>query len=180
MSPLPVFSPQQEFERLYVRPKAGRTLIVGSFITKNKVDRRAMHADAVGIDMRDGPGVDHVVDASEPEVLELGRFDHIECTSVLEHAHRPWLVAQNLERLLVPGGTLYLTVPFVWRVHDYPSDYWRFTANGVLEMFPSIEWSKLLYGSDGLREDFDTIGERDARGYRSFLRTEVLGFGRRA
>ena len=63
------FSAPDEFERLYVRPKAGRTLIVGSYITKGKPDRRARHADAVGIDMRDGPGVDRVIDAHDPAVF---------------------------------------------------------------------------------------------------------------
>lgn len=180
VSPLPVFSPPEEFERLYVRPKAGRTLIVGSYVTKGKVDRRALYPNVVGIDMREGPGVDRVVDAADPAVLDIGRFDHIECTSVLEHARRPWEVAQNLERLLVLGGTLYLSVPFMWRVHDYPSDYWRFTVNGVGELFPGIAWSQLLYGSDRLSPECNDMGERDKRGYRTFLRTEVLGFGRRA
>ena len=32
----------------------------------------------------------------------------------------------------------YLSVPFAWKFHGYPSDYWRFTREGVLKLFPGI------------------------------------------
>lgn len=175
-----LFSAPDEFERLYVRPKAGRTLIVGSFITKGKPDRRARHANALGIDMRDGPGVDLVIDAHDPAVLELGQFDHIECTSVLEHASRPWIVAQHLEQMLVPGGTLFVSTPFVWPVHDYPGDYWRLTTEAFRVIFPAVQWDKLTYGNFTLDADVRKQKVKGWQGIHFFPRTETFGFGRRA
>ena len=135
------------FEKLHVRPKVGPTLIVGSQIYVHKQDRRKLHAEAVGVDMIAGPGVDVVADL---EMETIGMFAHIECMSVLEHCRRPWLMAANLERMLEPGGTIYVTAPFVWRVHGYPDDYWRFTINGIKSLFTRIDWKAESYAHKGL------------------------------
>lgn len=129
------------FERECVRPKAGRTLIVGSHLYREKEDRRLRYPDALGIDMLDGPGVDRVLDLEEPLPDDLGKFDHVECMSVLEHSKRPWLLAANLERMMNPGATIYVTVPFVFRIHGYPDDYWRLTPGAVALIFPGVVWS---------------------------------------
>jgi SAM-dependent methyltransferase len=34
-------------------------------------------------------------------------------------------------RVLRPGGSLVLTSPFTWHLHDEPHDYWRFTEFGL-------------------------------------------------
>jgi SAM-dependent methyltransferase len=171
-------SSAERFEREHVRPRAGRTLLVGSFVAGGKADRRALYSDAVGVDMRPGPGVDRVLNLEAELPASLGTFAHVECISVLEHSRRPWLLASNLERLLEPGGTIFVSVPFVWRFHGYPNDYFRFTAEGVRELFQGVEWSSLMYGSDRLRPDHYLRAE-DASGYPMMPRCEVLGFGAR-
>lgn len=165
------------FERKYVRPRPGRTLIVGSKIYGERPDRRALYKDAIGIDMEDGEGVDVVADLEYPPSAALGWFDHVECFSVLEHSKRPWQLAANLNRLMVHGATIHVTVPFIWRVHAYPSDYWRFTANGLRELFPHVEWKKICYAHVRLTQktNIPTVGGGHGEAY--FLRTEVCGFG---
>jgi SAM-dependent methyltransferase len=66
------------------------------------------------------------------------RFGSILCLSVLEHCRQPFLMAQNLARLLRPGGKLCVSVPFAWEFHGYPSDCWRFTAAGVRVLFDGL------------------------------------------
>lgn len=131
------------FERKFVMPAIGRTLVAGSYVVDAKEDRRLRYPDAIGADMRAGPGVDLVLDL-ELE-FDIGRFAHIDCLSVLEHSRRPWLLAENLERALLPGGTLFVAAPFVWRVHNYPSDYFRFTIHGMMSLFKSIRWEATGY-----------------------------------
>lgn len=172
-------SPVEEFTARHVIPTAGRTLIAGSFVTQGKEDRRAGYADAVGVDMRPGPGVDRVLNLERELPADLGTFAHIECWSVLEHSRRPWKLAANLQRLLVPGGTLHLTVPFVWRYHDHGGDFFRFTAHGVRSLFPGIEWRALEYASDCLRPDH-YLRAIEVEGYPYFPRCEILGFGVKA
>jgi hypothetical protein len=65
------------------------------------------------------------------------------CLSTLEHCDEVWLVAQNIERVLSPGGVLLVSAPFQWRVHNYPSDYWRFTPDGFRALFRGIEFESI-------------------------------------
>jgi SAM-dependent methyltransferase len=173
------YSACDAFEAQYVRPAPGRVLIVGARVYGSREDRRIRHAEAVGVDMLAGPGVDAVIDMEEPAALALGTFAHIECVSVLEHSRRPWLLAANLERMLQPGGTIYVTAPFVWRVHGYPHDYWRFTQDGVRELLPGITWDAMAYTHHYLTAK-NRVPAFEVEGIPYFARTEVCGFGRLA
>lgn len=171
-----LYSANHEFWDTYVRPRPGRTLIVGSQVYKTREDRRAAFADAVGVDMLAGPGVDRVLNLEEPLPDDIGVFDHIECRSVLEHSRRPWLLAANLERLLVKGGTLDLSVPWVWNFHGYPNDCFRFSCEGARALFPGIEWRALRYAGATLYEHGKTP-RAIVDGHVYIARCEVLGFG---
>lgn len=173
-------STHRSFIKQFVRPKVGRTLIVGSKLYDGKEDRRLLYPNAVGVDMLPGDGVDCVLDLEEPSAaLTLGAFTHIECWSVLEHSRRPWLLAANLEAMLEPGGTMHVSVPFVWRYHAYSSDFFRFTAEGVRSLFGGIQWDALMYASNKLRPDH-YMRAVDHEGVPHFPRCEVVGFGVKA
>lgn len=170
----------EDFERRFVRvADTARVLITGSKVYAGREDRRKRYANALGVDAISGEGVDVALDL-EGDVSGLGRFDHVECLSVLEHSRRPWVLAQNLMRLLRVGGTLHLSVPFVWRHHGYPHDYWRFTAQGVEQLFsPQVRWAKIAYASDGLRPDSFLRGVESEIGHPCLPRCEVVAFGTR-
>ena len=124
----------------------------------------------IGVDLSAGDGVDRVVDLTRPfEVVDaaLGgqRFGTIFSFSVMEHCDQPFLMAANMTRLLKPGGRIVLSVPFAWKFHGYPSDYWRFTQEGVKKLFPGIDWDA---GGPGhwhtpAKGDFRTIDESVGR-----------------
>lgn len=58
-------------------------------------------------------------------------FDAVICTEVLEHVPDPIKALRNINRVLKPGGLLYLTAPMTWGLHYEPSDYFRFTKYGI-------------------------------------------------
>lgn len=128
----------EKFQHKFCRPAEGKALIVGSKVYGNKLDRRALYPDAVGVDQFEGEGVDLIADMENPP--DLGKFAHVDCCSVLEHVKHPWKMAQAIEDLLLPGGSLLVLVPFIWRVHAYPDDYWRMTPSALDVLFPSVEW----------------------------------------
>ena len=163
------------FERQFVRPRQGRTLIVGSRVYPGRVDRRGLYENAEGWDALPGDGVDRVINL-ENEIPSVEQFAHIECVSVLEHTKRPWLLARNIEQLLRVGGTLYLTVPFIWRVHSYPDDFWRFTVSGVRALFSSMRWDSICYSHLELTESIKSPGAT-LHGHTYLPRTEVCAFG---
>lgn len=139
-------------QRIFVEKFAGRLagpfLEVGSKNYGNTQDLRSLFArdqDYVGLDMEEGAGVDVVMDLTEDfadidATLGGQRFGTIFCLSVLEHCDRPFRMAENVTRLLQPGGCLCISVPFAWRIHAYPNDYWRFTPAGVRKLFPLVEF----------------------------------------
>jgi SAM-dependent methyltransferase len=59
--------------------------------------------------------------------LDRHSIDSVIMTEVLEHVHRPGELLQEVRRVLKPGGVLFLTVPFIWPMHELPYDYHRFT-----------------------------------------------------
>jgi SAM-dependent methyltransferase len=48
-------------------------------------------------------------------------------TEVLEHCPEPVMVLTEVNRVLKPGGMLFLTVPFLWPLHEVPYDEVRYT-----------------------------------------------------
>jgi len=55
-------------------------------------------------------------------------LDTVVCVSVLEHVNDLPAALAELTRVLAPGGTLLLTVPFLYPVHD-THDVWRLTPS---------------------------------------------------
>ena len=98
----------------------------------------------LSLDLEMGDEVDIIHDMEKP--LDR-KFNSVICCSVLEHVQRPWLVARNIERCLNPGGHLYVAAPFVWRYHNYPGDYWRYTDSTFKVIFPRIEWDFIYYAT---------------------------------
>lgn len=58
-------------------------------------------------------------------------FDVVLCNQVLEHVFVPEAFVAEIHRVLVPGGRLILTVPFVWDEHEQPHDYARYSSFGL-------------------------------------------------
>ncbi|HLY10899.1 MAG TPA: methyltransferase domain-containing protein [Planctomycetota bacterium] len=90
-------------------------------------------------------------------------FDVVLCTETLEHVARPGPVLTELGRVLRPGGTLALSVPFLHPVHQAPHDYYRYTPYGLGHL---------------LREaGFDRIDVTASGGYFTFLHDQLGDFG---
>jgi len=58
-------------------------------------------------------------------------YDTVLCSEVLEHVSHPIAAVNEFVRVLRPGGTLIVTVPFLGRLHEEPNDFQRFTEHGL-------------------------------------------------
>lgn len=169
------------FDR-FAQQVRGPVLVAGSrhYAGRPLPSARYPELKVVGVDMQAGDGVDVVADLEDPQPDMIG-FGHVDCCSVLEHSRRPWLMAQTLLDCLQPGGTLLVSAPFVWRVHAYPSDYFRFTVEGIRSLFPGIEWDALelviSHGGDRVVRKVPAL--LDGEDIPHLARCEVYGFGRK-
>ena len=88
------------------------------------------------LDIVDGPGIDYV---GRAESIPLGdnTVDLVITQETLEHVADPIAAIGEITRVLRPGGTLYLQVPFTIGYHPGPTDFWRFTKEGIVTLAES-------------------------------------------
>src|SRR5262249_11156499 len=121
----------------------GPILEVGSYLVPGQeeiADLRSLFPDTpyLGMDVRPGPGVDEIADVEALPYAD-GSFGTVLALNTFEHVPRFWRGFEEVHRVLRPDGVLVVTVPFYFHVHDYPSDYWRFTPEALrllLEDYP--------------------------------------------
>lgn len=72
-------------------------------------------------------------------------FDNILCTEVLEYSSSPSALIHQMKRVLKPGGHIFLSVPFLHRMHgDSQYDYYRFTPSSLEYLFSDFHDLKIL------------------------------------
>lgn len=69
-----------------------------------------------------------VLDATRLGVAS-GSIDAVLALEVLEHMPQPLAMLEEVSRVLRPGGTMIVTVPFMFGLHDF-RDYFRYTPLG--------------------------------------------------
>lgn len=72
--------------------------------------------------------------------LKGKKYDLGICMDLLEHCNKPWLVAKTIIDSLIPGAYLFVTAPFIWELHGFPGDYFRFTSDGLISLFEGLEY----------------------------------------
>lgn len=101
--------------------------------------------------------VGDVTRLSEPDAS----FDTILCLEVLEYVANPVAALREFRRVLRPGGTLVLSVPFLHR-QDTEGDLWRPTAAGLERWLAGAGFS---------------VSERHAQGAAFAVAANVLKYG---
>ena len=116
-----------------------RELITG----QPKVDRY------IGLDLE--KAVDPAYSRIAPDItwngtkipLETASIDSAMATEVLEHCPDPTEVLREIWRVLRPGGVLFLTVPFLWPLHDVPYDEYRYTPFAMDRMLKDAGFTQV-------------------------------------
>jgi SAM-dependent methyltransferase len=145
----------------------------------------------LGVDLRPGPGVDRVADV---EALPLAdrSIGTVLALNTFEHVRRFWRGLDEVYRVLRPDGALVVSCPFYFHIHNFPSDYWRFTPEALdvlLERYPSkiIGWHgprkrPANVWAVAFRERRPAVTRREYERYRALLgryARQPLPWGRR-
>jgi len=66
-------------------------------------------------------------DLNKPLDFPDGLFDTIIISEVLEHISEPEIIWSEMARIIKPGGKILLSVPFFYKIHEAPFDFYRYT-----------------------------------------------------
>jgi SAM-dependent methyltransferase len=79
------------------------------------------------------PFLDTECDLNLPLPFHDEQFDTIILSDVLEHLSNPQQLCGEMYRILKPGGKVILNVPFFYKLHEVPHDYFRYTKFALLK-----------------------------------------------
>lgn len=133
---LPIAEPIYEFGSLQVPNQVGFADLRPLFPGKQ----------FVGSDIRQGPGVDTILDL-ENIALPDKTVGTALCICTLEHVEHPRKAIQEVHRVTRTDGIFIIVVPFYFKIHNYPNDYWRFTPECIKSLLKPF--TKIFVSSVG-------------------------------
>lgn len=85
----------------------------------------------IGVDLPENLTADLHFDQNGRAPLQDASVDIILSSQVLEHVPSPQAYLGEAYRLLKPGGLLLLSTHGYWKYHPDPTDFWRWTREGL-------------------------------------------------
>ena len=152
----------QELLAEHVTRPVGKTVLdVGSFAVGHTYRPmcESLGLQYTGCDIQPGDNVDLVI--PELGVWDIGKFDIVISGQCLEHVRMPWIWIRQLAATVATGGTVILVAPWVWRIHRYPVDCWRFLPDGMAAL---LEWGGLQCIATGIGISSDNVPSNDCYG----------------
>lgn len=96
---------------------------------------RRLSENCLHVDLLPFKGVDLVADLRALPLPDAC-MDAVTSEQVLEHVPQPHRAAAEMVRVTKPGGLIHVAIPFMFPWHPSPSDYTRWTFEGLADLFP--------------------------------------------
>lgn len=129
---------RDELKRLFDK-ETNEILEVGSRVVTGLNNRELFErANYTGFDLYEGENVDIAGDAHKlSSYFEEGKkFDLIFCLNVFEHLAMPWIVAEEMNKLLKPGGCVFVITHYAFSSHERPWHFFQFSEQALKCLFP--------------------------------------------
>lgn len=159
-----------------------RVLEIGSrAVTRARPFRNELSAaEYVGFDIHEGPNVDVVGDAHRLSEYFDERFDLIFSSAVFEHLAMPWIVAEEIAKLLNPGGYVFIETHYSYSSHERPWHFFQFSEEALKVLFsPAFGFECIEAGvSNPLAARFSSLADAYLAGRRVtglYCHSEFLG-----
>lgn len=101
---------------------------------RNCTERYFSLSNVINTEVFNYPTTDIVCDGDNLPFKD-NSFDVVLSLAVLEHVKNPWIHANEMIRVLKPGGIIYADVPFLQPYHGYPYHYYNMTTSGLKNLF---------------------------------------------
>ncbi len=117
----------------------------------NQRQRFAAPGDYVVFDILEAEDVDVVGDIHRlGDYFEAERFDAVFMISVLEHLAIPWKAVLEINKVMKPGGLLFISTHPVWPPHALPWDFWRYSEAAFKVLLNEHTGFELVRCNEGL------------------------------
>ncbi|MDI6654439.1 MAG: class I SAM-dependent methyltransferase [Candidatus Hydrothermarchaeota archaeon] len=141
---LKIYTPlRKEYEKTLKKlnpPQNSKILEIGTGNISYK--KYFPNCDFISSDMDASYQVDDVVDVHNIKYPD-NYFDVVLFHGILEHIESPEQALDEIYRVLKPSGIAIVSTIFFFPYHYFPSDYWRFTEQGLkllLKKFKIVEF----------------------------------------
>jgi hypothetical protein len=105
-------------------------------VSKSSCKEHLPLARYTGFDFHEGPNVDVVGDAHRlADYFEPGSMDVVVSVAVFEHLAMPWVVAEEIAKVLRVGGMAFISTHFSWSEHEMPWHFFQFNSTGLEVLF---------------------------------------------
>ena len=116
-------------------PYKGRVIDLGCGTAPYKEDILTVADEYIGVDWEKSyhntSKVDVQADLTKRLPFDDEYADTVVSFQVMEHLPEPSFFLSECYRILKSEGNLFITVPFMWHVHEAPYDYYRYTRYGL-------------------------------------------------
>ena len=105
----------------------------------------------IGCDIHPGEGVDLVADIHRlSEAVPPGSVDAVFSVSVFEHLVYPWRAILEINKVLKPGGYVFIATHPNWPAHELPWDFWRFPVAGLAHLLIPDTGFEVVHAAEGV------------------------------
>ena len=116
-------------------PYRGLVIDMGCGTSPYKGIIREKASEYIGVDWKKGikgrREIDVLANLNESLPFKACIADTITAFQVIEHLAEPEKFLLEAYRILKDKGRIFITVPFMWHVHEAPHDYYRYTRYGL-------------------------------------------------
>lgn len=114
----------------------GSRSVCSKSVLKLHVEEHHPLAQFIGVDIHPGEGVDLVCDIHNlSSAIAAESVDVIFSSAVFEHLAMPWVVAEEIARILRPGGHAFIYTHFSFSEHEMPWHFFQFNHKGLEVLF---------------------------------------------
>ncbi len=118
--------------------------------------------DYIGCDMRDGPGVDKVLNLHDIDLPDES-VGTVIMMDTLEHVEYPHQAVNEVHRVLKPDGIVIMSSVLDFFIHATPNDFWRFTPDGFRSLLKPFNHSHVgFYGREVFPHSLVGVGFKGA------------------
>ena len=105
----------------------------------------------IRVDINEKTEPDVIADLNKTLPFSDNFADAVLLFNVIYILENPTEILREINRILKPGGKIFFTSPFIFNEAKEPSDYWRFTSEGLKKLLEEAGFNSFL---------IEPVGER--------------------